>query len=308
MVSRPHRRDILKAALGGAASLPLLPAALARAASKPLSIQRLGKDIAIISGAGGNVVVAGAGDELVMVDGGSADRSKDLLATVAKEFGNRPIRTLFNSHWHPEQTGSNLALAKKGTTIVSHVNTKLWLGTDIHWPWNGKTFQPLPAEARPTKTFYDTDEMAFGSGKIKYGYMLQAHTDGDIYVYFPEANVLAAGGALATDRWPFIDWWTGGWMGGHVEGLETLLQLANDDTRIVPADGPVIGKAELQKQRDMFADLFVTFRDKLLFKGLSPAEAVAAKPTAGMRPDWDNPDEFVKLAFESYWGYYAQDA
>ena len=307
MASLPHRRDVLKAALGGAAALPFLPSAMAMAKTD-LTVQHLGKDIAMISGAGGNVVVAGAGDELVMVDGGAAAHSHKLLSTVGREFGDRKVSTLFNTHWHPDQTGSNLALAKKGATIVSHVNTKLWLSTDIHRPWDGKVFEPLPAEARPTKTFYERAEMAFGSGKIDYGYMLQAHTDGDIYVYFPEANVLAAGGALTSNHWPEIDWWTGGWMGGLVEGTETLLQVANADTKIVPADGPVMTRAELEKQSAMYAKLFVEFRDNLLFKGLSPAEAIAAKPTSGLMPEWGNPDEFVKLTFESYWGYYAQDA
>jgi cyclase len=305
---RRQRRDVLKAALGGAAMLPLLPAVLADARGADLAVQQLGKDVAVISGAGGNVVVAGAGDELVMVDGGAAGKSKDLLAAVAKEFGGREVRTLFNTHWHPEQTGSNLALARKGATIVAHANTKLWLGTDIKRPYESETFKALPAEARPSKIFYDTDEIAFGEGKIRAGYMLQAHTDGDIYVHFPEANILAAGGAVSSDRWPLIDWWTGGWMGGLVEGLETLLQLANADTRIVPADGPVMTRADLQEQRDMFADLFLKIRDKLLFAGLSPDEAVAAKPAAGLMPEWGSPDRFIRLAFQSYWGYYTQDA
>jgi len=149
--------------------------------------------------------------------------------------------------------------------------------------------------------------MPFGGSKIDYGYMLQAHTDGDIYIHFPEANVLVAGGAISSDNWPEIDWWTGGWMGGLVEAAETLLQVANDETRIVPANGPVMTKAGLAKQRDMYADLFVKFRT-LLFSGLSPDEAVAKKPTGDYQPEWTNRDKFTRLAFESYWGYFAQDA
>ena len=288
--------------------LPLLPAAFAEARSSGLSVQRLGDDIAVISGAGGNVVVAGAGGDLVMVDGGLAKHSKDLLATIEREFRGRKVATLFNTHWHPEQTGSNLALARKGATIVSHANTRLWLGTDIQRPYETEVYKALPAEARPDKIFYDTEEFSFGTSTIRARYMLQAHTDGDIYVYFPEANVLAAGGAVSSDRWPLLDWWTGGWMGGLVEGLETMLQVSNADTRIVPADGPVMTRAELQDQRDMYADLFLKIRDKLLFAGLSPDEAVAAQPAAGLKPEWGSPDRFIRLAFQSYWGYYTQDA
>ena len=306
MASLPHRRDVLKAALGGAAGIALMPV-LARARSSSLSVQKLGPDIAVISGAGGNVVVAGERNGLVMIDGGAAEHSKALLKAIEKEFGGRPVQTLFNTHWHAEQTGSNLALAKKGATIVSHANTRLWLSTDVKWPWSDQVFQPLPVEALPTKIFYEHEEMPFGGSKIDYGYMLQAHTDGDIYIHFPEANVLVAGGAISSDNWPEIDWWTGGWMGGLVEAAETLLQVANDETRIVPANGPVMTKAGLAKQRDMYADLFVKFRT-LLFSGLSPDEAVAKKPTGDYQPEWTNRDKFTRLAFESYWGYFAQDA
>jgi hypothetical protein len=119
--------------------------------------------------------------------------------------------------------------------------------------------------------------------------------------------MLACGGVIAGDRWPLIDWWTGGWLGGLVEGIETLLQSADDETLIVPADGPVLDRAELEAQFDMYAELFVRFRDELLFTGLGPAEAVAAEPTAGLRPEWPNHDEFVTRAFESLWGFFAPD-
>jgi glyoxylase-like metal-dependent hydrolase (beta-lactamase superfamily II) len=32
------------------------------------------------------------------------------------------------------------------------------------------------------------------------------HTDGDMYVYFPEDNVLAVGDAVTSAGWPSIDW------------------------------------------------------------------------------------------------------
>jgi hypothetical protein len=49
--------------------------------------------------------------------------------------------TLFNTHWHPEQTGSNETLGKAGAQIIAQENTRLWLTTDVKWPWNGQTVQ-----------------------------------------------------------------------------------------------------------------------------------------------------------------------
>ena len=69
------------------------------------------------------------------------------------------IHTLFNTHWHPEQTGLNETLGKSGATIIAQENTRLWLTTDVKWPWSEETVEPLPAEGRPNKTFYGSDEL-----------------------------------------------------------------------------------------------------------------------------------------------------
>jgi cyclase len=305
---RYSRRSLIKAAACGAAACSVPRLALGQSGAGALTVSRLAADILLISGAGANVVAAADGEGIVMVDGGLAEHLPSLLEVIAAELGRRPVRTLFNTHWHPEQTGANLELARAGAQIVAQVNTGLWLGTDIQRPWEERAHLPLPPEARPQVTFYDSGHaIELGGRPVEYGHLLQAHTDGDCYVFFREANVLSCGGAISSDRWPLIDWWTGGWLGGLVEGIETLLQVANEDTLIVPSDGPAISRAELAAQRDMYETLFVRFRDELLFKGLSPAEAVAARPTDEFNPEWPNRDQFVTLAFQSLWGFFVPD-
>ena len=153
-----------------------------------------------------------------------------------------PVRTLFNTHWHPEQTGSNEALGMAGATIIAQENTRLWLQQNITWPWNGQKFKKLPKIAQPNKTFYDKGTLDSG---IRYGYISDAaHTDGDLYVYFPQQNVLAVGDAAYGQGWPVMDWWTGGWIGGIVGGLQRIQTVANKDTKIVPAEGPVLSFAD----------------------------------------------------------------
>ncbi|MBN1237301.1 MAG: MBL fold metallo-hydrolase [Gammaproteobacteria bacterium] len=301
-----NRRSLIRGAFYGALAAVLPPVARAQNSSR-LDVTPLGAGTALIRGAGTNVVAAAVADGVVLVDGGRAEHAGALLTAVAAAFDGRPVRTLVNTHWHPEQTGANLAAARAGARIVSQVNTRLWLGTDIRRPWESFVHRPLPSEALPQVTFYDSSRETDLGAPIECGHLLQAHTDGDCYVFFPEANVLACGGVVAGDRWPLIDWWTGGWLGGLVEGIETLLQVADDETRIVPSHGPIMTRAELEAQRDMYAELFVRFRDELLFKGLGPAEAVAARPTADLYPEWQNRDEFVTLAFQGLWGFYAPD-
>src|SRR5437660_1176663 len=158
--------------------------------------------------------------------------------------GGGPVHTIFNTHWHPEQTGLNEQLGKAGATIIAHENTRLWLTTDIAWPWSGQRFKRVPKIAQPNKTFYTTGEL---NRDVQYGYIPDAaHTDGDLYVSFPKQNVLVVGDVVSGAGWPVVDYATGGWIGGIVGGLQRLQTLADADTRIVPARGPVLVLADLR--------------------------------------------------------------
>jgi glyoxylase-like metal-dependent hydrolase (beta-lactamase superfamily II) len=72
-----------------------------------------------------NVIAQTGADDVMLVDGGSAAGSDALMKAVAGLPGAGPVRTLFNTHWHPEQTGSNERLGKAGATIIAHENTQL---------------------------------------------------------------------------------------------------------------------------------------------------------------------------------------
>jgi glyoxylase-like metal-dependent hydrolase (beta-lactamase superfamily II) len=132
--------------------------------------------------------------------------------------------------------------------------------------------------------------------------MLHAHTDGDICVYFPADNVLVSGGHVSNDGWPIVDWWTGGWIGGMLDGFDTLLQIVNADTVIVPARGPVMSTAELIAQHEMYLTIFDRLHS-MLRGALAPDEVLAAAPTAEFDAEFGDPQLFIRLAFESMWGH-----
>jgi cyclase len=261
----------------------------------------------VIAGEGCNVVALRAGDELLLVDGGSERESAALLRRVLKESGGKRITTLINTHWHPEQTGSNERLGSGGATLIAHENTRLWLGRPIKTSWLPRPFGPLPPKARPVKTTYTTDHLAFGGETVEYGYLPQAHTDGDLYVLFRKANVLVTGGVVTADAWPRLDWETGGWIGGLVAGYDRLLKVADPATRIIPSNGPSLTRADLENQRKMYFALYERVV-ACLNKGLGPDEAVATKPAQEFAARWGDPDAFIDSAFRSLWGHFANDA
>jgi len=264
----------------------------------------LGDNLYLLAGAGGNVVVRTGADGVVMVDGGLAQNAGALAQAVAALPNSGPVRTLFNTHWHPEQTGSNEKLGMAGCTIIAQENTRLWLQQNITWPWNGQKFTKFAKIAQPNKTFYDNGTL----GEIKYGYISDAaHTDGDLYVYFPQQNVLAVGDAACGEGWPVVDWWTGGWIGGIVGGLQRIQTVANKDTKIVPAVGPVLSLADITAQVDMYGTIYDRL-NQMMNKGRGPSEGVEAKPAKEFEAKMGNADEFIRRSFESLWAYLSPDA
>lgn len=287
---------------GSTAREPTPGAGQAHYATTPLS-----DGLWLITGGAANIVAARAPDGLVLVDGGLEQDAGELQRVALRDCGAARIATLFNTHWHPEQTGSNARLGKSGAQIIAHEKTRLWLTQKIVVDWRPGSYGPFTASALPTVTTYTTGTLAFGSQHADYGYLGQAHTDGDLYVYFREPNVLVAGGVVSADRWPILDWQTGGWIAGLVGAYDRLIKVCNETTRIIPANGPVISVADLRAMRAMY---YITYQRlvKALTSGLSPAETVAQHPTRGFQPTWAGADQFVEQAFKSQWPHQAPNA
>jgi cyclase len=305
------RRTFIEAAAASTAGAALFAgsttSAWGREARGKPAAESLGDRLAVISGGGGNVLAFGGDEGVLLVDGGDAASSSALLKLAQGQVGAARIHTLFNTHWHPEQTGSNDRLGKQGARIIAHENTRLWLTRKINVDWLPKPHPAFPKTAQPNKSFYTTDRLEFGGEQFSFGHLGQAHTDGDIYVHLATANVLAAGGVVSSKGWPLLDWQTGGWIGGLVGAYDRLLKVANDGTRVIPADGAVIGVKELKEYREMYFTIFDRCV-KLLVKGLGPDEVVAEKPAKEFEEKWGNSDAFVAQSFKSLWGHYAPDA
>jgi len=289
-----ERREFLQVLASGAAALGLRDAASAQAT---LSTTKLTGKLTLITGAGNNIVVLAGDGGSLLVDGGDAAHAQEVLQAA----GN--VKTVFNTHWHLESTGANDVLARAGARLVAHVNTKLWMTQEIIHEWEKKIFPPRAKEALPVETFYTTGKTTFGGEPVEYGLMPMAHTDGDIYVHFPQSNVLVAGDALQPGRLPVLDFPTGGWIGGMQEALRTLLRLANDTTKIVPASGPVVSKADVQTSLDLLTKVREQLV-KLMKEGKGAQDMIAAKAVKEFEGQLaGDPDTFLFTAYRGLWAH-----
>jgi cyclase len=298
-----NRRRFLQTALSAGSAALIQPRQTPGRTPSALASVSLGGGLAQITGAGGNVVTFTSSDGVVMVDGGLAAHTPELLKLALGGTADASrVAVLFNTHWHWDHTGANDALGTAGTKIVAHENTKLWLGGDFYVEWEDRHYKPRKREALPTHTFYKKEQMSFGGEQIEYGHLPRAHTDGDIYVFFRNANVLVAGDLLAVGTYPVLDYSTGGWLGGLIEANAAMLKLVDSNTRIVPGKGPVQTREDLEAQHDMLSEI-KSRMEKMIVKGMSPDDMLAAGATRGFDEKCGDPKLFVHNAYRGLWAH-----
>jgi glyoxylase-like metal-dependent hydrolase (beta-lactamase superfamily II) len=254
--------------------------------------------VSILAGVGTNVVALTTNDGMILVDSGAPEFARTLLSSLSK-----PVQTVFNTHYHLENTGANEMLAEAGAKIIAHESTREWMATPYWIPAEGRYSQPRPKAAQPAETFYTTGSMKASGEQIDYGYLIEAHTSGDIYVFFRDSNVLAAGGTASPSRDPELDYFTGAWIGGRVDAMDRLLKLADDKTRIVPGFGPIMNRADLQAERDLMKTIYDRTVDRVR-EGDSPEDMLKAGVMNDLSRTFKDPYKFVYDLHKGLWAHH----
>ena len=292
-----NRRNVLKGALGVFATWASSGVLSAQQALG--GVRRLTEQMAVVDGGGSNVLAFSTGEGVVLVDGGAPKSFDTIMASLG---ANAKVNTLFNTHHHVDQTGNNESFSK-ATKIIAHKRTLEWMSAD-HWIQADDRFEKArPKGARPTETFLTTGSLKTGGEQIDFGYLPLAHTNGDIYVHFRNTNVLAVGDVASPLRDPALDYLTGAWIGGRVDAMDVLLALANEQTRIVPAYGPVLSKAEFKAERDMMEEVRKRLFDQVR-EGDGPKDMLERGVLKGLARTWKDPYKFLYDAAKGLWAHH----
>jgi cyclase len=298
-----NRRNFLKSAAAGALSLSASSRVLNAQQQASGGSRRLTDKMAVLDGGGSNVLACSTGEGLVLVDGGAPKSGDKVTAALKGLAPGAKVQTLFNTHHHTDQTGNNEMFSAAGAKIIAHKRTLEWMSSD-HWVQAEDRYERArPEAARPTETFMTTGSLKTGGEQIDYGYLTLAHTNGDIYVFFRNANVLAVGDVASPLRDPALDYLTGAWIGGRVDAMDILSKLANEQTRIVPAFGPIMSKAEFKAERDMMEEV----RDRLfkqVREGDGPKDMLEAGVLKGLARTWKDPYKFLYDAAKGCWAHH----
>ena len=208
----------------------------------------------------------------------------------------KPIRYIIDTNSLPASVGGNEKIAAAGTTytggnvagtIADSSNGAAVLAHEN--VLNRMQARGMPFDALPTETFFTADykiSTFFNDEGVQIVHIPNAATDGDSFVYFRGADVIAAGDVFNLDTFPIIDVESGGSINGVLAGLNTILKLAIPEfrteggTMIVPAHGRLGDSADVGYYRDMLTII----RDQtkaLIDQGLTLQQVLEKRPTFG---------------------------
>jgi len=263
---------------------------------------RVGGNVYMLVGAGGNIAVQTGDEGVLVVDSGLAQNSAAVLAAI-KKLSDKPIRWVLNTHFHQDHTGGNEALAKAGSTtrgqpadILSHENVL----TRMSAPAN-----KIGTASWPSDTYFPEEKDIYFNGEaVMLYHEPNAHTDGDSIVFFRKSDVVVAGDVFVTTSYPYIDQANGGSIQGEINALNRILDIAvpaheqEGGTFIIPGHGRVCDEADVLEYRDMVTIVRDRIQD-MVKRGMTLAQIKDSRPTLDYDGRYGSPDAFLDSVYRS---------
>lgn len=247
---------------------------------------QVAEGIYMLTGKGGNIGVSVGADGVFLIDDQFAPLTEKITAAIAT-LSDQPVRFLLNTHWHPDHSGGNVNMGKAGTVIVAHDNVRKRLAVDNFIEMFGMEAPAMENAGLPVITFDNSLTFHLNDNEIDISHINNAHTDGDCFVHFRDANVIHTGDIYFAGMYPFIDTHSGGSTEGTLNALERILTLSDNNTVIIPGHGPVSDKVGLMAYSNMLRTVSSRMR-KMIAEQSSLEQILAAEPTKDFDDKYGN--------------------
>ena len=218
------------------------------------------------------------GDEYIVMIDDVMEPTAPALVAKAEEVAGRPIDFVINTHAHGDHVGGNVYVSEKGAIVVSHDQLRTRMR-------DTEQLNTGPG-ALPVITFSDSMTFHVNGEQAVAIHVPDAHTDGDAIIHFVNANVIAAGDLSFRGLFPFIDLDSGGSVAGYMAGMQQIIDMSDENTKILTGHGDVGTRAGLEQDLAMLRDSEARVK-ALIDKGMSAEEILAANPLAVYHDDYN---------------------
>lgn len=254
------------------AVLVAVPAVADRYKDVQIESVQLADNLYMLTGAGGNMAALTGDDGVLLIDAQFAELAEKIKARLHQLSGGKALTTLVNTHMHGDHVGGNRALAAKAN-IIAHENAYIRLQRNSEFP----------KEGLPKTTFTEQLKLRLNGHTVLLQYMPPSHTDGDIVVWFEDANIVHMGDLLFADRFPFIDTSNGGSVSGYIDNVTSLIALMNEETQVIPGHGNLTDRAGVERFLDMLLRT-LSYVQQHKSQGLTELQVVEL----GLGDEWKN--------------------
>ena len=257
---------------------------------------KITNSVYMLEGSGGNIGVLVGNDGIILVDdqfGPLSEKIKEAL----KAISDKPVKFVINTHYHLDHAGGNLNFGNDGAIIVAHENTRKRLSADQFMAAFKMEQKATAYEGLPKITFRESVTLNLNGETIQVFHVKNAHTDGDVIIYFKEANVVHGGDVFVRYGLPFIDQENGGNIDGMILGAEKIMTTSNEQTVIIPGHGQLARKKDVLDYKNMLQTIRARVADGIK-KGKSLDAIVASDPGRGYTAVFDKA-AFVNTVYYS---------
>jgi len=267
--------------------------------SVEIKAYKMNDKIYMLEGSGGNIGLLVGQDGVVMIDDQFAPLSEKIKAAIEK-ISVVPVRFVINTHFHGDHVGGNENFGKDGAIIVAQSNSRLRMSTDQFNATFKQTQKAAPYDALPKVTFGDSVTLHLNGETLQVTHIKNAHTDGDAIIYFKESNIIHTGDVFVRYGLPFIDQPSGGSIDGMIAGCDVIMNLADDQTKIIPGHGAIASKKDVADYKSML----VTIRNRIvdaIKQGKTVDQVIAMDPTKEYTTSFER-SAFILLVYDSLKG------
>lgn len=248
--------------------------------SPSYKVSQIAKDMNLLQGKGGNIILFQQGKESLMIDSDYQEMSQALKTTLDKLLTSDSLTYIINTHWHGDHTGGNHSI-KHDAHIIAHNNVRTRLLTRQEIKLFNRVVEPLSKEAVPNLTYKSAMQLYLKDEKIDIVHYPNTHTDGDSVIFFNQANVVHMGDLYFAGMFPFIDVGSGGSTQKLIESIDQILTRIDNKTQVVPGHGALSTKKNLIMYQDMLKQIFVEVK-AMKGKGMS----LEAMQEQGLSEQW----------------------